>query len=125
MTVKKTQKVKISKDNAPKKKIKFGDTITDKEKKALDGFFEQLKKSVNDTAKEMGINLHCKEPHHYYVTYSSLTKDGDHSIGCSCFTTDLNVFERHGAGLKILAQKFEVEKDLKSVIILNVIKLED
>lgn len=127
MVTKKTQKVKINAQNAPTKgkKVKDNIQITDKEKKALDSFFEKLRESVQKTAEGMGIQLHCKEQHSYYVTYSAINKDGDHAYGCSCFTTDLNVFERHGYGIKLLAQKFASDKDLQDVIILNVIKLED
>ena len=127
MVTKKTQKVKINAQNVPTKDKKVTDNIqiTEKEKKALDSFFEKLRESVQKTADEMGLQLHCKETHSYYVSYSGIDKSGDHAYGCSCFSTDLNVFERHGYGIRDLAQKFEEEKDLKSVIILNVIKLED
>ena len=119
MTKSKTQKVKAKAVDVKEKK-----GITEKEvNSALDGFFDQLKKVVEETADELGI--HTKENHDYYVAYCYV-KDGELRYGGGTYGTNINPFAKMGLGLRLIKEKIKFEKNIDGdVTILNVIKLED
>lgn len=124
-TNKKTQEVKIRVEDSPKKEVKENTTssFTQEEKDALDGFFEKLKKSVLETAET--IWLSTKENHSYYVSYCYV-KNGETVFDATALETNLNIYERHGYGIRLLTERFKQEKNIDGdLTILNVVKLED
>lgn len=99
-------------------------SLTSKEKKTLDNFFESLKKHVIDIAKD--LNLATKEPHNYYVSYVYKDKDGQLAYDGASICTNLNVYDRKGYGIKMLSDKFKIEHGIEGdLTILNVIEMED
>lgn len=113
MTKRKTQKVKKSEVKENVEKVE----------EALGGFFDQLKKAVEETSKELGV--HTKEDHDYYIAYCYV-KDGELRYGGSSYGTNINPFSKMGLGLRLIKEKIKFEKEIDGdVIILNVIKLGD
>jgi len=122
---KKTQEVKVKMDEGIKKikEVEDTQTFTEKEKKALDGFFEQLKKSVMETSEAMGLST--KENHSFYVSFCYVD-EGKTVFDAIALETNLNLYERHGYDIKLLSSKIKNDHNIKSdVVILNVVKLED
>ena len=117
----KVQDVKVKKENVKQPTP----LITDKEKATLDGFFEKLKNSVVETAKE--LNLATEKPQDYYVAYAYKDEDGDTHFASQAMTTNLNLYAKHGYGLTMLADRFKAEHPQAKgdVIILNIVKLEN
>lgn len=125
MTKGKTQKVKVKLSDAPKpgKDKEIKQSFTEDEKNALGGFFDALKKSLIETADKMGLST--KENHSYYVAFCYVN-DGQNVYDGVALNTNLNLYERHGYGLKLLSQKLKSDNNIESdVVILNVVRLED
>ena len=119
--VQKVQEVKVKKENVKQPTELF----TDKEKATLDGFFEKLKNSVVETAKE--LNLATEKPQDYYVAYAYKDGNGDTRFASQAMTTNLNLYAKHGYGLTMLADRFKAEHPHAKgdVVILNIVKLEN
>ena len=122
---KEVQEVKARVVNSPKKEVKENTTssFTQEEKDALDGFFEKLKKSVLETAETMGLST--KENHSFYVSYCYV-KNGETVFDATALETNLNVYERHGYGIRLLSERFKHDKNIDGdLTILNIVRLED
>ena len=85
-----------------------------------------LKGLCGDIEKDLkNKRLKLDSQKNYFITYSFIGSEDELLNGQCAICTDLNPFESTGTGMKFLSRRIEMEHNLKDVVILNVIRLED